>query len=351
MNTQQLGEDNLIRRLKRLVPGRADVIAGIGDDCAVVRTGRRDPYDILLKSDPVIEGVHFHQEAKGAAIGHKALGRVLSDLAAMGGEPLWIMVDLVSPPTGSVANIEAIYKGLARLARRYGAAIVGGDTSSGKVLEVHVFAVGRVPRGKAIMRSGARPGDVLYVTGTLGGSGLGRHLKFEPRLAEGQWLRNSGLVTAMMDVSDGLATDLRRLVAASGTGAVLDIVHIPVSGAARRLARQCRDTHLPLTERQLHQNEAAPLSLCSGRTLCDRNVPGPSALEHALADGEDFELLFTVPRRKVKLFESAWRKAFRLPCTRIGEMTAKPGRVELRDGLCCEELTLRGYEHFNHCLQ
>ncbi|MEI6168859.1 MAG: thiamine-phosphate kinase [bacterium] len=311
MNTQQIGEDNLIRRLKRLVPGRADVVAGIGDDCAVVRPGRRDPYDLLLKSDPVIEGVHFLPEASGVAIGHKALGRVLSDLAAMGGEPLWILVDLVAPPTASVAHIEAVYKGMARLARRYGAAIVGGDTSSGKVLEVHVFAAGRVPRGKAILRSGARPGDALYVTGALGGSGLGRHLRFEPRLSEGQWLREAAGVTAMMDVSDGLATDVRRLAAASGTGVVLDLGRIPVAGAARRLKDQ------------------------------------RSALEHALADGEDFELLFTVQERKARSFEAAWAKAFLLPCTRIGEMTAKPGRVEGRDGQDCKPLTIHGYEHFS----
>jgi thiamine-monophosphate kinase len=287
------------------------VIAGIGDDCAVVRTGRRDPYDLLLKSDPVIEGVHFLPSTPGGAIGHKALGRVFSDLAAMGGEPLWVLVDLVAPPTASVSRIEAIYQGMARLARRYGAAIVGGDTSRGPALEVHVFAVGRLPRGTALLRSGARPGEALYVTGSLGGSGLGRHLRFEPRLREGQWLRDAAGVTAMMDVSDGLATDLRRLAAASGTGVVLDLGCVPVAAAARRLRDQ------------------------------------RSALEHALADGEDFELLFTVPSRKVRAVESAWANAFRLPCTRIGAMTAQPGRVEGRDGEECKELTLHGYEHFS----
>lgn len=311
MNVKQIGEDNLIRRLKRLVPGRADVITGIGDDCAVVRAGPRALYDFLLKSDPVIEGVHFAPEAEGLWIGHKAVGRVLSDLAAMGGEPMWLLVDLVAPPTTPVARIESIYRGMAKLARRFGAAIVGGDTSSGETLEVHVFAVGRIPRGKSVLRSGARVGDVLYVTGALGGSGVGRHLKFAPRVAEGQWLRQSGWVTAMMDVSDGLATDLRRLGKASGTGAVLDVERIPVSDDARRI------------------KDKRP------------------ALDHALADGEDFELLFTLRRQKSVAFESAWRKAFRLPCTRIGEMTAKPGKVYLREGQTCKELTLHGYEHFD----
>lgn len=312
MNAQRIGEDNLIGRLKRLVPGRADVIAGIGDDCAVVRTGRHDPHDLLLKSDPVIESVHFLPDAKGAAIGHKALGRVLSDVAAMGGEPLWVLVDLVVPPLAPVARIEALYRGMAKLARRYGVAIVGGDTSRGQVLEVHLFAVGRVRRGTAILRSGASAGDRLYVTGVLGGSRLGHHLRFEPRLAEGQWLRASGVVTAMMDVSDGLATDLRRLAAASGVGALLDIPRIPVAPAARRLKE------------------------------------GRSAVEHALVDGEDFELLFTVPQRKTAGFERAWTRAFRLPCTGIGEVTAKRGKVEWRDGQKGGELTLHGYEHFNH---
>lgn len=315
MNVQQMGEDNLIRRLKSLAPLRTDVVCGIGDDCAVVRTGRHDPYDLLLKSDPVIDGVHFGIEAAGAAIGHKALGRVLSDLAAMGGEAQWVLVDLVAPPEAEVARIEAIYKGMARLARRYGVAMVGGDTSRGQVLEVHVFAVGRVPQGTAVLRSGAHAGEAIYVTGSLGGSGSGRHLKFEPRLTEGQWLRASGMVTAMMDVSDGVATDLRRLAAASGVGAVLESDRIPVSAAARRMKT------------------------------------GRSALEHALADGEDFELLFTVKRGKEMRFETDWAKAFRLPCTRIGEMTPCRGKVELKEGPRCKVLKVRGYEHFSRHIQ
>lgn len=185
MNARNIGEDALIRRLAKLVPGRADVVAGIGDDCAVVRTGRRDSFDWLLKSDPVIEGVHFTPTAPAEAIGHKALGRVLSDIAAMGGEPMWVLIDLVAPASVPVKRIEGMYRGLAKLARRHGVAIVGGDTARGKTLELHIFAVGRIPRGRAVLRSGGKPGDSLYVTGSLGGSGQGRHLRFEPRLVEG----------------------------------------------------------------------------------------------------------------------------------------------------------------------
>lgn len=310
MKATDIREDALITRLARLAPGRADVATGIGDDCAVVRTGRREPFDLLLKSDPVIEGVHFTPDSPAEAVGHKALGRVLSDIAAMGGEPLWFLVDLVAPATTPVARIEGIYRGLARLARRHKVALVGGDTAKGKMLELHVFAAGRVPRGKAVLRSGARPGDRLYVTGVLGGSGLGRHLRFEPRLAEGTWLREHGWATAMMDVSDGLATDLRRMMRASQAGAVLEADRIPVASAARRLR--------------------------------DRRSP----LDHALADGEDFELLFAVPRRRAVAFESAWKRQFTLRCSRIGEVTSAPGTLDLATPERRMPLLLRGYEHF-----
>ncbi len=286
------------------------MVAGIGDDCAVVRPGRRDPFDLLLKSDPVIEGVHFAATAPAEAVGHKALGRVLSDMAAMGGEPMWALIDLVAPASVPVKRLEGIYRGISRLARRHGVAIVGGDTSRGKTLELHVFAVGRVARGRAVMRSGAKAGDVIYVTGALGGSGQGRHLRFEPRLAEGQWLAAKGWATAMMDVSDGLATDLRRMIAASGTGAVIDAERVPVAVAAKKMR--------------------------------DRRSP----LEHALADGEDFELLFTVSRRQAATFESAWRRQFSLRCTRIGEMTGQSGSFEIEEKGIRTTLKIRGYEHF-----
>lgn len=310
MKKQHIGENTLIRRLARLVPGRRDVITGIGDDCAVVRAGARDPFDLLLKSDPVIEGVHFIPHDKAADVGHKALGRVLSDIAAMGGEPLWFLVDLVAPRTVPIARLEGIYRGMSRLARRHGVAMVGGDTSQGAFLELHVFAVGRVGRGQAILRSDAKPGEYIYVTGHLGGSGMGRHLRFEPRLAEGQWLAAQGWATAMMDVSDGVATDLRRMMEASGTGALLRACDIPVSAAARRIRNR------------------------------------QSSIDHALSDGEDFELLFTVSPRKALAFEKAWRHQFALPCTRIGVMTACRDRLELERGGVRSELKTRGYEHF-----
>lgn len=312
VSRDRCGEDALVRRITRLLPTtRRDVIAGIGDDCAVVRLPG-SAHDLLLTSDPVIEGIHFIPGAASEAVGHKAVGRVLSDIAAMGGEPLWILVDLVAPRPAPVARIEGIYRGMRRLARAAGAAVVGGDTSSGPALELHLFAVGRVPERRAILRSGARPGNLVYVTGALGGSRAGRHLSFVPRLREGCWLRAGGWATAMMDLSDGLATDLPRLLAMSEVGAVIESARLPVAQAVGTM----RD--------------------------------GRSDIEHALGDGEDFELLFTVPAAKRAAFEAAWRRAWpRLACTRIGAIVRGPAILRLKheDGRL-KKCRIAGFTHF-----
>lgn len=301
-----LGEVEVIRRLARLVGRSDEVIVGIGDDVAVTRLeGLRD--DLLLTSDAVIEGTHFLPSARPEQVGHKAIGRVLSDFAAMGGEPLWALVDLVAPPSTAWKRLEKIYRGAAKLGAKYGLVIVGGDTSQGPRLELHVFGVGRVPRGAAILRSGARAGDVIYVTGVLGGSLRGKHLTFEPRVEEGLWLRESQWAHAMIDISDGLARDLGHIAEESGVGAELDAERIPVS----REARSFRD----------------------------------DPLKHALFDGEDFELLFSVSPEKQKAFESSWRETFHLPCTAIGRMVRRKG-LWLREGGRVRRLPAGGFEHF-----
>lgn len=287
---RDIGEQALIKRLARRLPSRPDVAVGVGDDCAVVRVpGSR--YDLLYTTDAVIEGTHFLPNTQPEQIGHKAAGRVLSDLAAMGGEPLYLLINLVATPKTPLARVEQIYRGVGRLCARHGVAIIGGDTSTGRVLELHVFGVGRVPRGKAVLRSGARAGDVLYVTGRLGGSRHGKHLNFEPRLREGQWLRN--WASAMIDISDGLATDLRHVVESSGVGADISADKIPLSRHAK-------------------------------------------SVRSAFRDGEDFELLFTVPGKKSAVFEKAWRKTFRLSCTPFGIVT-RSRKFPLKTS---------GYEHF-----
>ena len=316
---KQLGEREVIRRLARLLPTRRDVRAGIGHDVAVVAGGAA--FDWLLKSDAVLEGRHFRADTPARWIGHKAVGRVLSDLAAAGGEPCWALVDLVAPARTAVARVEGVYRGLAALARQHGLAIVGGDTTEGPVLELHVFAVGRAPRGTALLRSGARPGDRLYVTGALGGSRAGRHLRFAPRVAEGQWLRAGRWATAAIDLSDGLATDLGHLVEMSRVGAELFADQIPIA-------------------RAVLQAPGNP------RRKGTRRRPG-AALAHALCDGEDFELLFAVPARRAASFEAAWLNKFRLAATCIGALTRRTGRIELVDARGRRTpLRGRGFEHF-----
>lgn len=303
---RQLGEYEWIRRLARKIKTRDDVAIGIGDDVAAVRfEGARA--DLLLTSDAVIENTHFLPTTQPERIGHKAIGRVLSDFAAVGGEPLWALIDLVAPPKTAVRRVERIYRGALRLAEKYGLATVGGDTTQGPRLEVHVFGVGQAPSRSIIRRSNAQVGDVIYVTGTLGGSLRGKHLDFEPRVQEGLWLREAGWANAMIDVSDGLARDLGHIAEQSGVGAELDVQRIPISRDARRDSR--------------------------------------SPLEHALFDGEDFELLFTVSPEKRAAFESSWKDTFRLRCTAIGQIVKRKG-LWLRSASGLKALAPKGFEHF-----
>jgi thiamine-monophosphate kinase len=304
---KSIGELKAIERIcRRLPPGR-DVRVGAGDDCAVVKAG--DGEEWRLTSDPVIEQVHFASGTAPYDVGYKAVGRVLSDIAAMGGAPRWGLIDVVAPPDTPVSVLDELYRGVIESSAKHRFAIVGGDMAEGPCLELHVFGIGAAPAGRALLRSGAKPGDVLFVTGSLGGSLLGRHLRIEPRIEQGIWLLD--WASAMIDVSDGLATDLRHLTDRSGVGCDLDGAQVPVSDAAKPMA------------------------------------DGISALEHALRDGEDFELLFTVPEGKAERFVDAWRGRFELRCTRVGVMTRDVGILRCRmPGGEMRALDAAGFEHF-----
>jgi thiamine-monophosphate kinase len=307
MNLADVGERGIIEKLAAGCDAGRDVVLGIGDDAAVVNAGN---YDFVLTSDPVIEGVHFAAGTDPRRVGHKATGRVLSDVAAMGAEPLWLLVNLVAPPSLEETVLQEVYAGAGELLRGFGAAIIGGDVAQGETLELHVFGVGRLPRGTALFRSAAREGDRVYVTGELGGSIRGKHLDFMPRVSEGIWLRAGGWARAMIDVSDGLVSELYHLARCSGVDVVLRADDVPVSSSARDM----KD---------------------------DR-----SALQHALCDGEDFELLFTVPEEKAAAFENAWQAQYELACTCIGYVGPGSGRIRDVDGRDWAA-ACGGFEHFS----
>lgn len=262
---QDVGEDALVRRLIRDAPLGEEVVAGAGDDCALVKRVRRGEL-ILLKTDAVVEGVHFEASSAPRLVGRKALARVLSDVAAMGGRPGQALVTLILPPETEIAWVDAVYAGLYQLARKHGVSVVGGETTRGKERILSVALAGTVSEKKWAERGGGRQGDVLLVTGKLGGSLRGRHFSFEPRLEQGRWLVEHFPIRAMMDISDGLAKDLPRLAGGAGLGFRVDFDRLP-----------------------RHRG-------CS--------------VEQAWGDGEDYELLLAVPKRCLKRLLARWVERF-----------------------------------------
>lgn len=223
------GEERVLAALLRQLPPIADpdVLTGAGDDCAVIRQ-TRGRERLLLKTDCVIEGVHFSPETKPRQIGWKALCRPLSDIAAMGGLPKHALVTLAMPGHAPLKWAEDVYAGLGRAAREFGVSVVGGETArSPGPCFISVCLSGVVEANRCVPRGGGRVGDWLYVTGRLGGSfPSGRHLGFRPRLREARWLVSRHRIRAMMDLSDGLAADLPRLAAAGGTGFQIGRAHV-----------------------------------------------------------------------------------------------------------------------------
>jgi thiamine-monophosphate kinase len=309
-----VNEFELITHLVRSLPSNKSVVVGAGDDCAVLDFSLPERL-LLFKTDAVVEGVHFTPGTAPERIGHKALGRCLSDIAAMAGTPTAALVTLALPREFDPSFVEAIYAGMTKLARRHDVAIVGGETTNNpERLLISVALLGWVPRGKGVLRSGAEVGDALFVTGELGGSLAGKHLDFEPRLAQARWLAQNFSIHAMIDLSDGLAGDLRHVLKASRVGAELLATAIPISREARRASKAESSTRTPLLA--------------------------------ALTDGEDFELLFTAASRDAVPLLDAWKKQFpELHLTCIGKITAGDA-ITIRDKEGVRPLTAYGYVHF-----
>jgi thiamine-monophosphate kinase len=227
MKLHALGEDRLLAQLLSKFASRKNIIAGAGDDCAVVAAPGSGNL-LLLKTDCVVEGVHFETGADAVAIGWKALARPLSDFAAMAGVPQFALVTMIVPSVREVAWVKKIYRGLQKAADKFGVAIVGGETSStsGPAV-ISVSVTGFLEKKRWVSRAGGKSGDELFVTGCLGGSRSGRHLQFVPRIEEARWLTRHFPIHAMIDLSDGLGVDLPRLARASKLGFEVDEDALP----------------------------------------------------------------------------------------------------------------------------
>lgn len=315
----------LIRRMAasghRLV-GRKSIIAGIGDDCSVLRFSRTrgEKLDTLVTTDFSLEGIHFRRDWHSPeSVGHRCLARGLSDIAAMGGDPVAAFLSLAVPRGVPQLWIKRFIRGLLALANKHGVTLAGGDTAeSPQGILADIVVVGCVPQGKALLRSGASTGDRIYVSGDLGGSAAAvnkmvknpkrrlnpreypRHFFPEPRIELGRILREKGLATAMIDTSDGLSTDLAHICKESGVGAQLQGLAIPRSQVGK-LSREVN-------------------------------------LELALDGGEDYELLFTAPGSKRIPSRIAG-----VPISQIGRIT-RSKKIFLWDAK--SELKPQGWEHF-----
>jgi thiamine-monophosphate kinase len=344
---------------------------GIGDDAAVVRPSPK--HDLILKSDMSIEDIHFRLNLHPPrSVAHRALARSLSDIAAMGGTPKYVLVSLALSGRIESSWIKDFYRELSAMARRFGIILVGGDTArNSDRVYIDIIAVGEVTRGRAIPRSGARPGDQIYVSGTLGLAALGlnlvtsnraapgldrartrsaaipqrqgqgtneqlriaaqaveRHLYPEPRCALGRFLAGYHLASAMIDLSDGLSTDLGHLCASSSTGARIWANLIPQP-----------ETRIGIGPAQLSPQAN------QGGTNPSPPVPADQGLFLALHGGEDYELLFTVPKQKVGRIPAIFQG---VPLYRIGEVRrSKDVWLVRADG---RQTILRptGYDHFKN---
>lgn len=301
-------ESAYIKYLRAVGGTSKDVLTGIGDDAAVVR----GPKGLcVLTTDALLEGTHFRlRDTRPRELGRKAVAASLSDVAAMGCRAAVALVAIAFPHSTPMRFARELTRGINDTAARYGVTVVGGDTVSGRgPLFINVTVIGYTDGLRPILRSGARPGDAVVVTGELGGSILGRHLRFEPRLKEAVYLNKNFRLHSMIDVSDGLSLDLGHILEDSGVGAVLHEERIPVSRAAYRLARKT----------------------------------GKPPLRHALSDGEDYELLFTLSRPQAEtLFK---KNPLKVPITMIG-------RIRREKGLFLEDkygklrrIRPEGYEH------
>jgi len=310
-----MNEFSFIEYLRKKIPASGRVCVGIGDDAAVLSIEKSK--QLVVSTDVIVESVDFRiKDLNPEKIGRKALAVNLSDIAAMGASPTAFVISIGKPAHVSAAWLRRFYKGLLALAKQYDAPCVGGDFSRSKEFFASITIFGEVSPHHLVKRAGAKPGDWIAVTGALGGSILRHHYDFTPRVQEGIFIAGHITPTAMIDISDGLIQDLSHILKASAVGAFLDLNKIPVSRDARKLS-------------------------CGNEE---------KAFARALSDGEDFELLFTVPPWRKIMLEKSWAKQFpRVPLAWIGKIEGGMPRISwCRDGEKVEppKLARKGFSHF-----
>lgn len=298
MQINKLGEFGLIERFKRRLKFDSSVIKGPGDDCAVIKFNKEE--FLLLTCDMIVEGVDFTKKDNPKIVGRKALAVSISDIAACGGIPRYCLVSMGLPLGSKVESVDSILSGMLKLAKEYKINIVGGDLSRADKLTIDVSMIGIVEKNNLVLRSGAKNRDIIFVTGALGGSIKGKHLRFQPRVKEARNLVSNYKVNSMIDISDGLAQDLGHILKGSNKGAVIYEVLIPLTKEAR-------------------------------------------GLKDALYMGEDFELIFTTNQEEAKRIMARHD----LNVFPIGEITDKKFGVKLVDKENRESiLPLEGFRHF-----
>ena len=336
-------EQDIIARYFTRPPQRSDVVLGVGDDAAILKP--RQNVELLISVDTLVEGVHFSQDIDPAALGHRSLAVNLSDMAAMGAEPAWATLALVLPKADE-DWLARFSRGFFALADEYGVDLIGGNVSRGP-LSITVQIHGYAPPGGAFRRSAARPGDLVFVTGTVGDAGLALLLQREgisaaapedaasflrerlerprPRVREAIALR--GLIHAAIDISDGLAADLDHVLQASGTGATLRLTDLPLSSAFRVWLRESGVLHAEAMRRRLHGRD-----------------PAFAWAELALTSGDDYELCFTASAEQRSKIEAALKGC---GCACIGVIESRAGlRCLLGDGSLYRLEGEGGWDHF-----
>ncbi|MDD5421867.1 MAG: thiamine-phosphate kinase [Candidatus Omnitrophota bacterium] len=303
MKIKDAGEIGLIRRLARKTRPGSGVVKGIGDDTAVIKW-TKDKY-LLFTCDMLVEDVHFRRKAATPfEIGWKALGRNISDIAAMGGLPKYAVVSIGLDPELPLSFADGVYKGMASLARKFNVSIVGGDTTRSKKLVIDVSLIGEVEKKNLVLRSGAKAGDLILVTGSIGGSIKRKHLSFTPRVEEARRLVRDFKVNSMIDISDGLIIDLWRILGSSRVGGRIYESAVPLSREER-------------------------------------------SFDKAIYEGEDFELLFTMSVKEARRFFKTALDRMPTSVALIGEVIDKKhGYKLIREEGEVEELKPKGYLHF-----